>query len=247
VRYEDVMIISTPESVELEVTLAGLGSRFIASLIDNVIRVIVIFASFFLVTYIATPGADDLVGLALAVFFIGSFLVFFGYDVLFETLASGRTPGKRLTGLRVVREGGRPVGFVSSAIRNLVRIVDLLPGNYAIGVIAILATKNNQRLGDLAAGTLVVREIREESGQWAPAAEEVPEEALSWDVSGVTPEEVATVKSFLARRHSLTPDSRYRIGQELAIRLHPKVSGAPANIVPERFLEIVSTLKSTRA
>ena len=242
------MVISTPENVDLEVALAGLGSRFTASLIDNAIRIAIMIALFFLVTYIASPGPDELVGLALALYFIGSFLIFFGYDVIFETLASGQTPGKKMTGLRVVRLGGRPVGFVSSAVRNLVRIADLLPAGYAIGVISILATEKNQRLGDLAAGTIVIRERTDPSvAAWVPSQTALPPEALAWDVSAITPDELATVRSFLGRRYSLVPEARERIGRELAVRLHPKVSGAPAQIVPENFLEILSTLKSSRA
>jgi uncharacterized RDD family membrane protein YckC len=248
VRYEDRLVIATPENVDLEVSLAGLGSRFAAALIDNIIRLAVMFALFFLVTYMVSPGPDELAGLALAAFFIGSFVIFFGYDVIFETLASGRTPGKKLTGLRVVRVGGRPVGFVSSAVRNLVRIADLLPAGYAIGVISILATEKNQRLGDLAAGTIVIRERIDESvASWIPYQSDLPPDALAWDVSSITPDELATVRSFLGRRQSLLPEARERIGRDLAVRLHPKVSGAPAQIVPERFLEILSTLKSSRA
>ena len=154
--YDDRITIETPENVTLEVTLAGLGSRMAASLIDGLIRFAVILALF--IVLLSSP--DRAGGVEFALFIVGSFAVFFAYDVLFETLAGGRTPGKRATGLRVVREGGQPVGFVSSAIRNLMRLVDMLPFSYAIGIVAILVSSKNQRLGDMAAGTIVVREVR---------------------------------------------------------------------------------------
>ena len=93
-----------------------------------------------------------------ALFSIVFFLVFFGYDVLFEVRSRGRTPGKRWTGLRVVRTGGQPVTFVPSCVRNVMRLVDFLPALYAIGMLSIFVTPRNQRLGDLAAGTLVMRD-----------------------------------------------------------------------------------------
>src|SRR3990170_3287966 len=118
-RYEDAITISTPEGVELELPLAGLGSRFVAALIDIIIKTGLILA---LGIALGVAGAyGD------ALFSVLAFLVFFAYDILFETLASGRTPGKRWTGLRVVRLEGQPIGFVASAIRNTLRLVDLLP------------------------------------------------------------------------------------------------------------------------
>ena len=107
-------------------------------------------------------------------FAISAFLIFFVYDVAFEVLAGGRTPGKRWNGLRVVRTGGQPVGFVSSTIRNLLRVVDLLPGFYLVGIVSILVTKRNQRVGDLAAGTIVARAPRRRRARF-----EAPPPALS--------------------------------------------------------------------
>ena len=96
--------------------------------------------------------------LGLAVGSIASFLLYFGYDVAFEVLGGGRTPGKRLAGLRVLRDDGRPVDLLSSCIRNVIRLVDGLPLLYLPAMVSILVTTNNQRLGDLAARTIVVRD-----------------------------------------------------------------------------------------
>jgi uncharacterized RDD family membrane protein YckC len=243
VSYDDRITIETPENVTLEVALAGLGSRMAAFLIDGLIRFGVILALF--IVLLASP--DRAGGVELALFLIGSFTVFFAYDVIFETLAGGRTPGKRATGLRVVREGGQPVGFVSSSIRNVVRLVDMLPFSYAIGIVAILMSSKNQRLGDMAAGTIVVREVTEGSGS-AWSEHEMPRgDEDAWDVGGVTQEEIATVRSFLTRRETLDSNARTRIGRELAFRLHAKVPGAPANISPEEFLRRLAAAKSRRS
>jgi uncharacterized RDD family membrane protein YckC len=193
-------------------------------------------------------GGDD-GGFIVATLIVASFLVFFGYDVAFETLAAGRTPGKRATGLRVVRLGGEPVGFLASAVRNLLRIVDSQPGIiYAVGAVCILFSRRNQRLGDLAAGTLVVRERR----ATLPAARlPVPDFATAdryaaWDVSGVTSFELVTVRRFLERRWQLDPGARGRLGWELAERLRPKVAGAPPDLHPEEFLEALAEAKASR-
>ncbi|HVW34689.1 MAG TPA: RDD family protein, partial [Acidimicrobiia bacterium] len=155
--YDDRLAIPTPEGVELELVLAGLGSRLVATLVDYLIKTALLLALVFIGGAVA---GDESGGFGAAVFIVASFAVFFVYDVAFETLASGRTPGKRAAGLRVVRLAGEPVGFVASAVRNLLRLVDSLPGIYAVGAACVLFSRRNQRLGDMAAGTLVVRERR---------------------------------------------------------------------------------------
>jgi RDD family len=123
-----------------------------------------------------------------AIFVSASFLMIFYYDVLFEVLGGGRTPGKRLNGLRVVRGGGRPVTLVRSALRNILRLIDILPGVYAIGMTVMFISPRNQRVGDLAAGTYVIRDrhgdrrrIRE------PGPMEIdPGPAATWDVTAVS-------------------------------------------------------------
>ncbi|MDQ4070461.1 MAG: RDD family protein [Actinomycetota bacterium] len=244
--YEDRISVATPEGVTLEVTLAGVGSRFAAGLVDQLLRLAVIGALALLVGFAgAEVGTSG--GVLLGSVLVASFLVQFGYDVLFETLASGRTPGKRWTGLRVVKMGGGPVGFVASAVRNLLRIVDSLPGVYLVGILSILFTRNNQRLGDLAAGTLVVRERRQATALPQPPPATVPEpDAALWDVSAVTAEEVATVRRFLDRRATLTGEARERLAADMATRLRPKVVGPPREWQPETFLEYLVATKAAR-
>jgi uncharacterized RDD family membrane protein YckC len=251
-EYEDRITIGTPEGVDLELTLAGLGSRFAAALVDAALQIALMLALGLLFVGADIFTADALAGgIGLAAFIVGTFFVLFGYHILFETLASGRTPGKRWTGLRVVDTGGRPVTFVASAVRNLVRLVDWLPSAYVIGSISILASSKNQRLGDIAADTLVVRErlgsMRKRRPASAPFAAQAPDAIGFWDVSGVTTEEAAAVRRFLERREELTYEARVRLGDELAERLRPKVVGAPERIYAETFLEQLAAAKAARS
>jgi uncharacterized RDD family membrane protein YckC len=246
-EYEDRLTIATPEGVEVSLTLAGAASRFVSALVDLLIQGVLVAALF---VVFATLGALGGGGVAIALYFIGTFLVVAGYDVFFEVLNSGRTPGKMLNGLRVVRVQGHPVGFITSAIRNVLRPIDFLPAWYLLGAVLILATRKNQRIGDIAAGTLVVRErrghvpdlprVRPEA---APAA---PAPYASWDTSRITAEELITVRQFLSRRDAIEWDARTRLAHTLADRLRPKVTGAPEELRGERFLEALAVAKSAR-
>lgn len=249
-EYEDRISIDTPEGVTLDVPLAGIGSRFIAELADQFLQWAVIVAMLLVVLAVADDAAGG--GLLFAVFLLGVFVMQFGYHVLFEVTASGRTPGKRWTGLRVVKDSGGPVDFSSSMVRNLLRLVDMLPGFYLVGMVTIVASRRNQRLGDMAAGTLVVRE--KTGGRpprpkpWAVArpVDEPSPETTTWDVTAVTNEELATVRRFLERRATLTTEARSRLAAELAARLRPKVSGPSEEMHPERFLVELAAVKATR-
>jgi uncharacterized RDD family membrane protein YckC len=240
VPYEDRVTISTPEGLEITMPLAGLASRFIARIVDHAIQLALGGVAALVALGLGPDGAAGLVVLSLT-----GFAITFGYDVLFEVLAGGRTPGKRLGGLRVVTALGGPITFRTSAIRNLLRLVDFLPAAYATGATLIVATRRNQRLGDLAAGTLVVRLPREAP---APAAAfpDDGEDLAYWDVSGVSADEAAAVRRFLERRASLTPQARRHLASQLAGRLAPRVAGAPDDLEPEPFLERLSAAKAAR-
>ena len=247
--YEDRVTIHTPEGVDFELALAGLGSRFAARMIDELIKLAIIVALFAGAAALAAGGAEPAGGpsdtslwvLAAVVTIV--FLINFFYEVLFETLGSGRTPGKRATGLRVVTFDGRPVTFVRSSVRNLLRVIDALPFAYVIGMVSLLVSPRNQRLGDLAAGTLVVREVKSPAPVTRPALEQAP----LWDVTSVTAEEAAAVGRFLERREGFEPRARARLAEQLAVRLRPKVAGAPEELAPEEFLEAMSAAKAERS
>jgi uncharacterized RDD family membrane protein YckC len=238
VEYEDKITIDTPEGVELELVLAGAGSRAIAALLDFLIKGLVFLAVLLLAWAV---GVRDGVGVALLI--ILSFSLLFGYDVLFEVLASGRTPGKRWSGLRVVLEGGRPIGVGTSLVRNIMRVIDILPGVYTVGLITVVLTARNQRLGDLAAGSLVVRERREFDTTESMPGLPPPAEVAAWDVSAVTPDELAAVREFLARRGGIEARARDRVARQLADRLRSKVGGAASDLGAEAFLEVLYAAK----
>ena len=240
VAYEDRLAIATPEGVEVELTLAGIGSRFMAGAVDFGIQLVVIIA----LGVILQPAA----GAGAAIFTSASFLLIFFYDVLFEVLGGGRTPGKRMNGLRVVRSGGRPITLVRSALRNILRLIDILPGFYAVGMAVIFISPKNQRVGDLAAGTHVVRDRHGDRRVREPALAAIDATpAQTWDTSAVSSEDVAAVRSFLERRDGLRGESRNALAAELASRLRPRVGGAPPDVVDERFLELLVAVKSARS
>jgi hypothetical protein len=187
----------------------------------------------------------------------------FGYYVLFEAFGSGRTPGKRITGLRVLTLDGGRASFWRIVIRNVVRFVDYLPAAYLVGMISILVSEKHQRVGDVAAGTMVVRERvagdpgsarRPSAGsspaQWAAgvaaAPTLLPPELAGWDLTAVTPTDVAAVRAFLDRRWTLPPQARATLAYEFANRLQPRVQGPPLHEGPERFLEWIVFVKETR-
>ena len=146
------------------------------------------------------------------------FTVFFGYFILFEALWDGQTPGKKALGIRVVRDGGYPLDFGSSLIRNLVRVGEMLAGFYAVGAISALLSTENKRLGDYAAGTIVVRDSRTVSPAEFLRA---PESA---GFSLLDPEERALIERFATRREGMEPDRRARMAAQIADLIRSRVS-----------------------
>ena len=240
-EYEDTTTISTPEGVDLELRLAGVGTRFSGSLLDYLIK----FAALGALALLVNLTLGGLVaGVVIAV---GLFLALVVYDIVFEVRAAGATPGKRAVGVRVLLDDGGPVGVRASTVRNLLRLIEGLALLYVPAVISILVTRHNQRLGDLAAGTVVARQAAAGGPsfkRYVPGSEQLAD----WDVSAITPEELAAVRSFLARRYGFDGTARSRVARSLADRLGPKVSGSNAWIgQPERFLEELERAKSSRS
>jgi uncharacterized RDD family membrane protein YckC len=250
VEYEDVMTIQTPEGVDLMLTLAGVGSRFASAIVDYLIQAALLVAlALLLFGGVSIGGGDSGAGVLIAVYAIASFLVFVGYDITFEVLNSGQTPGKRMNGLRVVRTEGQPVNFVTSAIRNVLRVIDWLPFSYAAGALSILVTSRNQRIGDVAAGTIVVRARRPGPTPVAaatPQAAPAPAELAGWDTTAITADELAAVRSFLERRNGLERGARNALAATLASGLRGKVAGVPPEYSGERFLEGLAAAKGAR-
>jgi uncharacterized RDD family membrane protein YckC len=235
---DESITISTPEGLLLRLQLAGVGSRFIAGVVDLIIQLILIVALSLLAG--ATSASSGFKGL---VVLIGTFVIVFFYPVLFEVLAKGRTPGKRFSHLRVVRDTGAPVDLPASAIRNLMRLIDGPLLLYLPSMVSVAVTSRNQRPGDLAAGTLVIREqsAKEHGRDGGAGAEEIA--AARWDASAVTVQETAAVRRFLERRDSLERSARAQLARRLADGLRPKVTSAPRELEAERFLEELERVK----
>jgi uncharacterized RDD family membrane protein YckC len=238
-EYEDRRTISTPEGVQLALPLAGIGSRFMALLIDYLIGGVAIVIA--ILAALALGG--ELAGTIVSVTAILAINVL--YFTLFEVFGGGRTLGKRVTGLRVVTDGGGQVGLRASLIRNIIRVLEVGVLAYAPAIVSVLATRNNQRLGDLAAGTLVVRDTKLQSVVTAPQTPPVSSERYaSWDVTGIGEEEAGAVRSFLERRSQLRPGARRALAQQLAGRLRPLVAGAQHGLGDEAFLEYLVAAKA---
>jgi uncharacterized RDD family membrane protein YckC len=236
-EYEDRRTISTPEGVDLEIPLAGLGSRGIGFLLDSLIQFAVIA-----IAIVAALAAGTTV--AAAVIGSSALLLVVAYDVVFEVRGGGRTPGKRAAGTRVVMDGGVPIGLRASLIRNITRLFEGFALSYIPAIISILVTRNNQRLGDLAAGTIVIRDRRPEAPE--PYIPRASRDTGALDVTGVTEAEIAIVRSFLARRHGLELHARRTLAAELAGKMRQRVAGARAGQTDEEFLEYLATAKAKR-
>jgi uncharacterized RDD family membrane protein YckC len=188
--FEQTVDVETPELVMLTYSIAGVGSRVLAGLTDLLICIVALILLVVVIGMVAGSVAvlrfDLGASWGIALLIIAQFTIFWGYYVLFEGLMDGQTPGKRIHHLRVVREGGYSVTFGVSAVRNLIRMLDMQPGVfYLIGFTSLLFTKRGRRLGDLVAGTIVVREdIREVEAMSAARGSEAPTGAAAlWNVA----------------------------------------------------------------
>ena len=241
--------IVTPEAVVLQFETAGIGSRMIALALDFVIQGFLLgICSFALAAFADAAGASGWVGVTL--FFFVLFGVLFGYPIGFETLRNGRTPGKAALGLRVVTKEGAPIRFRHAAVRGALQLVDFYLTSGAAAVLSMLFTQDNQRLGDLAAGTIV---LRERSGAGAPRAVWFPvppgyeSYAATLDTAGLTGHDYGAVRSFLMRAHALTPQVRGQLAVQLAVPLAAKLHHTPPpGVSPEAFLACVAAVYQAR-
>jgi len=249
-EYEDKVSIATPEGIEIELPLAGIGSRLAARIIDRLIQLTI--AALFLWLYSRSVDTSSLGDALVAIIAIViGFGVLFIYDVVFEAFGGGRTPGKRAVGLRVVGSRGEPVGLAGAAVRNLLRFVDEYLTLWIVALISMARSERNQRVGDMAAGTMVVRErsTKEAGADLAIGLDSLGdvEEAATWDTTGITDDELAAARRFLERRHEIEPQARARLAAGLRDRLQPKVPGADGTRSAEQFVELLVAVKSRRA
>ena len=225
--------VETPELVVFSYTIAGVGSRALAAVVDSVIIIAMIVAILLTLAGLAPvesstgqkPGVFDAWGLA--IMGIAIFLLQWGYYIVFEGVFDGQTLGKRLLRLRVVRDGGYSVTFGASAVRNLVRFIDLQPfGTYGVGMLSVIFSKQGKRLGDTVAGTIVVREALVR--QLAPAESKAPTESAPALETLLTEDEYVVLERFIDRRGALDQERRSALAAQLASRL---TNALPANDV----------------
>ncbi|MGH7519512.1 MAG: RDD family protein, partial [Gemmatimonadales bacterium] len=214
--FRQHMEVETPEHVVLDLEIAGVGSRLLAAVIDTAILGGLTLVVILLLLVLAEIGLIPTGPWVGALMVGGVFLVWNGYYVFFEGLRQGRTPGKRRVGIRVVRDTGHPVTVADAVARNLLRLADFLPPPYLGGLLLMALHPLGKRLGDLAAGTVVVRDQPMDtapppSAGLAPAGAPVAAPVL-------TEHEFALLAQFVARAAQLGPDVRDRLAASLAER-----------------------------
>jgi len=212
--------VETPEHVVLHYDLAGVGSRTAAALFDGCL----IFVALFLLTLVT--GALGLLShggvLVLVLVVILGYGVLWGYFALFEGFTNGRTPGKRALGIRVVQDDGRSIGFRAAASRGLLRIVDVQPGlTGLVGLLFIFFHPEHRRLGDLVAGTIVVRDRPDAAAapRPEPAAEPPPTTAVTAPAARLTDQEYRVLSQFLERADDLAYEARRNLAERLVARV----------------------------
>lgn len=264
IETEETLIIETPERVQLEFALASIGNRFLAVAIDHFIQYFSIILIAWFALSLAGYTSSDLVDApeqlffetpkwTIAILIVVLFLVFAGYFIFFEFLWNGQTPGKKLMKLRVIRDDGRPLTLWEAIARNLLRIGDAVPGFiipvYSVGLIVIFLSGRDQRLGDIFAGTVVIRERTDEAPTFVETfSNRVTDVAFTRvqksigvkaNVSLLNDREVEVVESFLRRRWDLTERQRlwmaWRIALPIMYKLKPTYNNEDFSY--EGFLE----------
>ena len=241
--------IRTPESIELEFVLAGIGSRAVALVVDYLCLGLGIFAlslifSVILVqlltleSVLALPTATLQLWVT-AIFLVLLFALYIGYFVLFETLWFGQSPGKRYTKIRVIRDDGQPERITQATLRSLLRPVDDI---LFLGFFCILMTTQEKRLGDWLAGTLVVQVDPNSNGQISipPRSQAIGQDLIALvDITYLSPDDLATIRDFLQRRTSLSPRAKVQVSDQLARRYRDQLSldSLPTEMTTDTFLE----------
>jgi uncharacterized membrane protein SpoIIM required for sporulation/uncharacterized RDD family membrane protein YckC len=246
--FEQTVDVETPELVVLTYSVAGVGSRVLAGLTDLLICAGLLFVVAIAIVMLGggfSLAFDRSASWGAAALVLAQFVVLWGYYVLFEGLMDGQTPGKRLHRLRVVRDGGYSVTFGVSAVRNLVRMLDMQPGVfYLVGLSSLFFTKRGRRLGDLVAGTIVVREdIRTIA---SPARSRVPtEQGATALQTALSEDEYALLSRFVERWSTLDPLRRAALSAQLVERFAsvlPDDNRAPG----QRLLELHAREQAAR-
>jgi uncharacterized RDD family membrane protein YckC len=265
------LIVATPERVSFDYQVAGLGTRAIAQALDLLIVFTVLVAVFFVAIGAGAAGADSTIVTLFGV--MGSFVTIFGYFWVSEALWSGQTVGKKVFRLRAVGDRGEPLTFMQAGIRNVVRIVDFLPYAYGVGMIVLFVNGKGKRLGDLAAGTIVVKDSDHVSlwqlpggrpappppppgppgpdGSIAPSASRgapppyavAPATAAELTLRSLDPDLRRFVTSYGRRRHELSVELRAQLASTVQSRLRVAVPEVFANSGPLAALDHLADLE----
>lgn len=229
------LTIDTPENVAFGYDVAGIGSRFLATMVDTlliiILMVIVNVASLFLTTILlGSNWVDEAVVVWVgAILGLISFGLFWGYYIVFEMMWNGQSPGKRWVGLRVLKLDGTPITLVESVVRNLIRLIDFLPFYYGFGVVTMFINEQSRRLGDLAAGTLVVYdtgaitldELSQDSMIPGLRAQAISPDTEQLPVERLTAQDMAMIEDYLRRRFDLA--NRFDVAAKISERLHAQM------------------------
>lgn len=228
--------VVTPEGVVLDFRAAGIASRSLAKGLDLIIQ----FVALFLAIFVAVFSAIVSEAVAVVTIVVLVFVIFYGYPALLETWWDGRTVGKRLFGIRVITVEGAPVRFRHAAIRSMISTVDFFfptPGGL-IALFFALLTKRSQRLGDLAAGTIVIRESTSRASPvFFPPALGAETVGRNLDTSRLAAHHYTLVREFLLRANELLPESRAHLAEALADRVAVTTGNPrPVGLDGERYL-----------
>jgi uncharacterized RDD family membrane protein YckC len=243
--------IVTPEAVLLEFETAGVGSRTAAELLDVTLQLLVLFAIAIAGGFLAQAVGGGSGTIAAILLIVLSFLVILGYPIAMESLWDGRTLGKAALGLRVVTVEGGPIRFRHAAIRGIFGLFELWITFGSVAVLSVILTGKNQRLGDLTAGTLVLRERTASSTSTMamsfPAPYGYEAYVASIDASSLTNDQYRVIRTFLMRLLALTPEARAALAVKLANHAAIELRHTPPpGLSPELFLVCVAAAYQLR-
>ncbi|MDP9265561.1 MAG: RDD family protein [Chloroflexota bacterium] len=232
--------VETADHVVLRYALAGAGNRGFAAVIDTAIAAVIAVGS--LAAFELAIGASDSIIVQQLQGLVALLVVFavWSYFILLEWLWNGQTVGKRMTGLRVIAANGAPAPFIAVLVRNIVRLVDFLPGLYGLGLVTIVLSPASQRLGDLAAGTYVVRAPRPKLDYFALRTVTPTGTADAIDLRRLPGEAQRLVREFVAREAKLAPADRARVAQRIASSIRPLIGDAIAEPDDAAYLRAVA-------
>lgn len=245
----DRLDIDTPEQIALELPLAGIGSRFLALTVDSLLQVAAVVAIIIVGAIIAlsTESADrpDLdrffsQTIGAIVLVLLPFCLYWGYFAFFEILWQGRTPGKRVAGIRVIHQSGRPMTAIECIGRNLMRGVDILPGMYGVGLISMMCNKQSKRLGDYIAGTIVVHDkaIETVAPTWGNRTEGATRQP---EFGKLSPDDLVLIETYLNRRYEIDPFVRSTTAVQIVVMIVQKTGvPKPAGQSDDDFLEAIA-------